>query len=125
MAIRKQDDTGNSQQFIMFLHQLHKANPNKKLMIILDNDLIHKSKEVQKLVRKNDWVKLFFLPAYSPEDNPIERFCQWLKQRVYGCKSFSTMMELLQQIRKLVWHFREGRTVSRINFNYEDYADLL
>ncbi len=26
----KQADAGNSQQFIMFLHQLHKAHPNKK-----------------------------------------------------------------------------------------------
>ncbi|AUH72808.1 hypothetical protein CAB17_12715 [Legionella sainthelensi] len=50
----KQADTGNSQQFIMFLHQFHKANPNKKLMIILDNRPIHKSKKVQKFVRKND-----------------------------------------------------------------------
>lgn len=40
----KQADAGNSQQFIMFLHQLHKAHPNKKLAIILDNGSIHKSK---------------------------------------------------------------------------------
>ena len=121
----KQADTGNSQQLILFLHQLHKANPNKKLMIVLDNGPIHKSKKVQKFVQKNDWVQLFFLPAYSPEYNPIERFWQWLKQKVYGCKSFSTMEGLLKQIRKLVWHFHEGRTVSKINFNYEAYADLL
>ncbi|HAU3583342.1 transposase IS630 family transporter [Legionella santicrucis] len=121
----KQADTGNSQQLLLFLHQLHKANPNKKLMIVLDNGPIHKSKKVQKFVQKNDWVHLLFLPAYSPEYNPIERFWQWLKQRVYGCKSFSTMEELLQKIRKLVWHFHEGRTVSTINFNYDAYADLL
>ncbi|WP_428411011.1 hypothetical protein [Legionella sp.] len=31
----KQADRGNSQQFILFLHQLHQANPAKKLMIIV------------------------------------------------------------------------------------------
>ncbi|ARB90972.1 hypothetical protein A6J40_01630 [Legionella longbeachae] len=46
----KQADTRNSQQLILFLHQLHKANPNKKLMTVLDNGPIHKSKKVQKFV---------------------------------------------------------------------------
>ncbi|WP_164838760.1 transposase [Legionella sainthelensi] len=78
----KQADTGNSQRLILFLHQLHQANPNKKLMIVLDNGPIHKSKKVQRFVQKNDWVQLLFLPAYSPEYNPIERSWQWLKQRV-------------------------------------------
>ena len=94
-------------------------------MIVLDNGPIHKSKKVQKFFQTNDWVQLLFFPAYSPEYNPIERFWQWLKQRVYGCKSFSTMEELLQQIRKLVRNFHEGRTVSKINFNYDAYTDLL
>lgn len=121
----KQADTGNSQQFMMFLHQLHKANPDKKLMLILDNGSIHKSKKVQKFVKKHDWVELFFLSPYSPEYNPIERFWHWLKQKVYGCKSFTTIEELIQKIRKLIWHYQEGRTVSTINFNYDAYADLL
>nr|WP_173237806.1 IS630 family transposase [Legionella antarctica] len=121
----KQADTGNSQKFIMFLHQLHKANPDKKLMIILDNGSIHKSKKVQKFIKKHGWVELFYLPPYSPEYNPIERFWHWLKQKVYGCKSFTKMEERIQQIRKLIWHYHEGRTISRINFNYEAYADLL
>jgi transposase len=121
----KQADTGNSKQFILFLHQLHQSNRDKKLIIILDNGSIHKSKKVQAFVKKHAWVELFFLPPYSPEYNPIERFWHWLKQKVYGCKSFTTMEELLQQVRKLIWHFHEGRTVSKINFNYEAYADLL
>jgi transposase len=121
----KQADRGNSQQFIQFLHQLHKASPAKKLMIILDNGSIHKSKKVQSFVNKHDWVKLFFLPPYSPEYNPIERFWHWLKQKVYGCKSFTKMEDLTQQIRKLIWHYHEGRIISPINFNYNAYATLL
>lgn len=74
----KQADKGNSTQFIMFLHQLHKANPKKKMMIILDNGPIHKSKNVKRFIQKHQWVGLFFLPPYSPEYNPIERFWHWL-----------------------------------------------
>ena len=91
----KQTDRGNSQQFIYFLHQLRKASPDKKLMIILDNSSIHKSKKVRAFVTKHDWLELFFLPPYSPEYNPIERFWLWLKQKVYGCKSFTRIEELI------------------------------
>jgi transposase len=98
----KQAPKGNSQQFIQFLNQLHQSNPHKKLMIILDNGSIHKSKKVQEFITKRDWIKLFFLPPYSPEYNPIERFWQWLKLKIYGCKSFINMEELVQKIRKFI-----------------------
>ena len=93
-------------------------------MIVLDNGSIHKSRKVQTFIKKHSWVELFYLPPYSPEYNPIERFWHWLKQKVYGCKSFTKMEELIQQVRKLIWHYHEGRTISKINFNYEAYADL-
>jgi transposase len=109
----------------MFLHQLHQANPGKKLIIILDNGPIHKSKKVQVFLKKHGWVELIFLPPYSPEYNPVERFWQWLKNKVYGCKSFTKMEDLIQQIRKLVWYFHEQRLVSKPIFNFQHYADLL
>ncbi len=121
----KQAERGTSKQFIQFLHQLHQSIPHKKLMIILDNGSIHRSKKVQAFVKKQSWLKLFFLPPYSPEYNPIERFWQWLKLKIYGCKSFTKMEELIQQIRKLIWHYHEKNTISTIKFNYKAYGDLL
>ena len=109
----------------MFLHQLHQANPVKKLFLILDNGSIHRSKKVQMFVNKHAWVELFFLPPYSPEYNPIERFWQWLKYKVYGCKSFEKITDLIQQIPKLVWRFHEHGIVSKPSFNFQAYADLL
>jgi transposase len=94
-------------------------------MIILDNGSIHKSKKARGFIKKHDWVELLFLPPYSPEYNPIERFWLWLKHKVYGCKSFAKMEDLVQQIRKLVWHFHEQRLVLKPIFNFHTYADLL
>lgn len=121
----KKAEKGVSLQFIQFLRQLRQSHRRKKLMIILDNGPIHRSKKVKAFIKKQDWVELFFLPPYSPEYNPIERFWQWLKQKVYGCKSFVAMEDLIQQIRKLIWHYQENRTVSKIHFNYKPYALLL
>jgi len=121
----KQADKGNSEQFIKFLYQLHQSNLHKKMVIILDNGPIHKSKKVKKFVQKHEWVELFFLPPYSPEYNPIERFWHWLKSKVYGCKSFSKMEDLIQKVRKLIWHYHEDRLVAPIKPDYKPYADLL
>lgn len=120
----KQSARGNSGEFIKFLHQLHKSCKQKKIVLILDNGSIHKSNKVKKFVAKNDWVELFFLPPYSPEYNPIERFWHWLKQKVYGSKSFNSMPSLINQIRKLVWHYHEGNLVSKIHFDYAPYEIL-
>lgn len=43
---------GNSEQFIWFLRQLHKASPDKKLIIILDNVSIHKSNSLYTATRR-------------------------------------------------------------------------
>lgn len=120
----KQTDRGTSQQFIVFLRQLHQNHPNKKLIIILDNGSIHKSGKVKDFIKSHSWVQLFFLPPYFPEYNPIERFWNWLKQKVYGCRSFMNIETLIERIRKLIWHYHENKTVSKINFQYEAYANL-
>lgn len=73
----KQADRENSEQFIGFLRQLHQESPDKKLIIIIDNGSIHKSRKVQAFVKKQGWIELFFLPLYSPEYNPIERL--WMQ----------------------------------------------
>lgn len=114
-----------SQNYPLSIHRLNKYSSLPKLWVIERLVWRLQSKKVQAFVKKHAWVELFFLPPYSPEYNPIERFWHWLKQKVYGCKSFTTMKELLQQVRKLIWHFHEGRTVSKINFNYDAYANLL
>ena len=94
-------------------------------MVIVDNSSIHKSKKVRKFVKKHEWLELLFLPAYSPEYNPVERFWHWLKRKVYGCKPFTKIEMLIQQIRKLIWHYHEDKLVSQIKFNFRPYQDLL
>jgi len=121
----KQAQRGNSTQFRVFLHQLHKAYPEKTLVLILDNGSIHRSKKIKRFLTKHRWIKLFFLPPYSPEYNPIERFWGWLKRKIYGCKSFKCMDEMVTSLRKLVWHYHENHLINKIQFNFKPYVHLL
>ena len=51
----------------------------KPSVIIMDNTSFHKGKELKELFEKHNH-KLVFLPAYSPELNPIENMWGTIKQ---------------------------------------------
>lgn len=121
----KSANTGNSQFLKQFLQQLQANNPSKKLLIILDNARFHISKYIKDYLRNHKNIVMFFLPTYSPEYNPIERFWLWLKQKVYGFKSFDYIEDILSTIRKTIWCYNENRMKSKINFKMSIYENIL
>lgn len=66
--------------FIDFLKRLVKGS-KQKIFLILDGHPVHKSKVVKKWILENENViRIFLLPAYSPELNPDEYLNQDIKQ---------------------------------------------
>jgi transposase len=56
-----------------FLALLLASRPGRKVMLILDRHPVHTSKAVAEWVsQRADRIELVFLPAYSPEVNPVE-----------------------------------------------------
>ncbi len=73
----------NSDLFISLLEKLkHTYRQAKKLTLILDNYVIHKSCKVQNWLKKNHKFHLLFLPVYSSWLNKIERLWQSLHETV-------------------------------------------
>lgn len=73
--------TSNSKKqkdFLNFLYKIRHKNKKKRLILIVDNASIHKSKNVQKYCRERN-IKLVYLPPYSPEYNKIEFLWKRLK----------------------------------------------
>jgi hypothetical protein len=58
-----------------FLENLKKEYKDYHLIIIWDNAAFHKSKKL-----KNEDLTIIFLPSYSPELNPVERFFQEIRK---------------------------------------------
>ena len=56
---------------------LKELEPGK--IVIMDNATFHKSKRTQELI-ESVGSKLIFLPPYSPDLNPIEKFWSHLKR---------------------------------------------
>jgi transposase len=53
----------------------------KKHLLILDNASIHKGKEIEELASRYN-TRIFYLPAYSPDFNPIEKAWSVLKRKI-------------------------------------------
>jgi transposase len=121
----KKAHRGNGDTFISFLRQLLQNNKNKTIAIILDNASQHACKKVQRFLKRYPRIQLYFLPPYSPEYNPIERFWGWLKRHVYGSKSYAQIEEVISRIRQLIWHYQENRIVSKIQFDFGIYKNLI
>lgn len=65
-----------------FLKVLRNKNPDgQKLYLILDKGPYNRANSVKKLAKKLN-IKLIYLPAYSPNLNPIERLWKFFKKKV-------------------------------------------
>ena len=70
----------NAQRFRRFILHLKREMRTAKILLICDNATFHKAKWLQAWVKEQAaWLRLEFLPGYSPDFNPIERLWRWMK----------------------------------------------
>ena len=63
------------------LRELKRANPNKRLVLVLDNFSSHHAIRVRQYAAGNN-IRLAYLPPYSPDLNPIEQIWRAIKREV-------------------------------------------
>ena len=89
----------NSDEFIAHMNDLRiRLRGYRHIHVICDNAGFHKSRSVREWLTK--WkhrVTVHFLPAYSPETNPIERVWWHLHEVVTRNHKCSSIDELVQQ----------------------------
>ncbi len=71
--------TMDSRLFEFWFSQQFLPSLDKETVIVMDNASFHSKKRLSS-VAQNAGCKLIFLPPYSPELNPIEKFWAWLKR---------------------------------------------
>ncbi len=70
----------NAQRFRRFILHLKREMRTDKILLICDNATFHKAKWFQEWASTQcSWLRLEFLPGYSPDFNPIERLWRWMK----------------------------------------------
>lgn len=89
----------NSELFVKMLEKLDDHYSKAKVIhVIVDNYSIHHSQETKEALSKMPRIKLVFLPPYSPDMNPIERFWQDLHANVTRNHRHETLRSLCMAV---------------------------
>lgn len=82
---------------LAFLKELKKQYPNEHVIVVIDNAPCHKPKVLHAI----PGLTVIYLPSYSPELNPVERFFEEIR-RATACEIFSTLALVEERISKAV-----------------------
>jgi hypothetical protein len=82
--------------FVGFLKKLRGHFPKRNLTLIVDGASVHKAKLVKEYQAEHKWLRLEYLPAYSPEWNPSEEAWGHLK----GCCRNGSQTKDVPSLRK-------------------------
>lgn len=87
-----QKENMNSETNILLMDKILKMHPEKKrIVLVLDNAPMNKSKKVKEFVEKqNGRLELYYLPVYSPNLNLIERLWRFSKKKLLSNKYYAS-----------------------------------
>jgi len=106
--------------YIEFLKRLLQG-VDKPIFLILDGHPVHRSRPVKNFaVSTNGKLRLFFLPAYSPELNPDEQVWNEVKNRRVGRLSLRSKEELRQRLKSSLASLQRLPVLIRTFFQLPD-----
>jgi transposase len=93
----------NACRFRRFLCHLKHELRTDKILVICDNASFHKAKWLQEWVVSNQaWLRVEFLPAYSPDFNPIERLWRFLKAEFFHNRCWPSKVSLKHAVQDML-----------------------
>ena len=102
----------NADCFQYFLNKFSECFKDSVSIMLIDNAGIHKAERL--IIPEN--IRLLFLPSYSPELNPIERFWQYIKGYTKG-KIFSCLPEMKDYAADILKKCSQKMTASLTGFS--------
>lgn len=88
-------DGQNSLTYLAFLSEfIERLDKRKRYVFIFDNAGYHKTNIIRNYLAKFDFIKVEYLPPYSPELNPIETCWKITRAAVTNSKFYKTMDSL-------------------------------
>lgn len=77
----------NALMMSIFLEEVARCHPNDFILMFMDQASWHKSQELK--IPQD--MKLFWLPAYSPQCNPVEHIWDEMREKWFANKVFDSM----------------------------------
>jgi transposase len=104
----------NSDCLNAYLDEFNRYLGDREVMFILDGAGWHKANNLK--VRPN--IELVFLPPYSPELNPVERFWQFIKDNTIKNQVYKTLKAIEDEVTQFLKGITNEITVSVCNVSY-------
>jgi transposase len=107
----------NGQTFEQFLRQLFRhRRRGRRMVLVMDNSTYHHVRTLLPLKRKyRQSVTWVYLPAYSPELNPIERVWKLVRRLCVHNRYFGALDELIEVVDRQFAHWaRANHTLRRL-----------
>lgn len=83
-----------AQVFLRFIRNLRQEYPKRRITLIVDGAPVHTAKVVKAFLLENKWLRLEYLPTYSPEWNPSEKPWGYLKGKARNGSQSRNKQEL-------------------------------
>ncbi len=122
-VIVQKAEKGNTQTFKKYLKKVldYYKYSESKIFMILDNVRYHHAKALQPFLKKNNHkIELFFLPAYSPDFNPMERVWWYMRKSITNNRYVQSLKERMKSFWKLFSHYQKPNDfiIKLCNLNY-------
>ncbi len=114
-------DKGNSKTFKKHLKKVLKNyHSSPKIIMVLDNVKYHHAKRISNWLSKQEKLILYFLPAYSPDLNAVERAWWYMRKKITHNRYIKSLKERKIEFWKMFSHFQkpnyELMNVCEINY---------
>jgi transposase len=114
-------DTKCGTAFLAFLIALVTVYAGRKIRLVCDNGRFHTTKAVQKwLDEHRDQLQVFWLPAYSPSLNLIERLWGHIKRTILANVLFERLEDLVNAFRRGARQLTSRRERMGFMFDQDD-----
>lgn len=104
----------NTEMMNLYLEHFKKELQDHRVIIVMDQAGWHKSQGL----KIPDNIEIVFLPAYSPELNPVERLWQWLKRHFCRNRLFDDLDDLTDTLISAWTHLSPFLLSSICHCNY-------
>jgi len=106
-AFTKKHTAASVRRFIVDLFRIYRHK--KKIILVLDNAPIHHATALKKFLERVKYkLEVIFLPPYSPELNPIERFWRFLRKKVTHNTFYETFEKFSATVRAFLEKYKTG-----------------
>jgi transposase len=91
----------DAERVAAMLQQIRRANPGKRLLVVLDNASYNHAPAVSDTAKVLH-IELLYLPTYSPNLNLIEHFWKFLKRKVARNRYHATYAEFRAAVQQVL-----------------------